>query len=243
MYRLSGAHWQQLNPPTVPLNMSDVAWNPGAGHGLALSFYDPVAGYGPRGFTLAGANVSQVYLTSWPSIRFGHLMAFDAARGVYVLHGGGNGFGGAAYADTWEYSPGPSAAYATFGAGCLGSRGVPTLAPQGNSLPRVNTTFTVQANNLPLTGPAFLFFGLSNTSYGVTPLPFHLAPIGAPGCNLLVSGDLIFGFPNILGVGTWSFTVPNQPGIQFFQQAFAFDPAANSLALTVTNGGQGTVGN
>jgi hypothetical protein len=186
-------------------------------------------------------------MTSWPSVRLGHLLAYDVGRGVYVLHGGESGpvgsIGSICYSDTWEYTPGPGAAYSTFGAGCLGSRGVPTLQPQSNALPRVNTPFTVQANNLPLTGPAFLFFGLSNTNYGPTPLPFDLAPVGAPGCNLAVSGDLLFGFPNILGVGTWTFTVPNQPGVVFYQQAFAFDPAANSLGLTVTNGGRGTVGN
>ena len=216
-------------------------WSPSNGASFGVTFADPAIGAHPRAFLSSNATFQETFLTSWPSLRQGHLLAYDAARSRFVLHGGTSAQ--ASLNDTWEYTPGPGAAYSTFGAGCLGSRGVPTLLPQSNTLPRVNTPFTVQANNLPLTGPAFLFFGFSNTSYGPTPLPFNLAPVGAPGCNLYVSGDLLFGFPNVLGVGTWTFNVPNQPGVTFFQQAFAFDPLANSLGLTVTNGGQGTVGN
>jgi hypothetical protein len=248
-FEWSGANWVQRYPGSIPLYMNSPVWSPALGASFGVAFMDAVPGgivYAPRAFSVANGSYQQVFLTSWPSLRSFHLMAFDALRGRFVMHGGefyNSSIGSVLMSDTWEYTPGPGAAYSTFGAGCLGSRGVPTLQPQSNALPRVNTPFTVQANNLPLTGPAFLFFGLSNTNYGPTPLPFDLAPVGAPGCNLAVSGDLLFGFPNILGVGTWTFTVPNQPGVVFYQQAFAFDPAANSLGLTVTNGGRGTVGN
>lgn len=239
-FQWTGASWLQVYPPSVPLYTSAMQVSPALGAAFGVSFYDPALGWQPRAFHANNGAFQQVVLTSYPSLRRKHLMAFDSSRGVFVLHGGDVT---SVLSDTWEYTPGPGAAYSTFGAGCLGSRGVPTLLPQSNTLPRVNTPFTVQADDLPLTGPAFLFFGFSNTNYGPTPLPFNLAPVGAPGCNLYVSGDLLFGFPNVLGVGTWTFNVPNQPGVTFFQQAFAFDPPANSLGLTVTNGGQGTVGN
>jgi hypothetical protein len=240
-FEWNGTNWVQRYPPYIPLAMGTADWSPALGAAFGVTFYDPEIGWQPRAFTVANGAYQQVFLTSWPSLRQRHLLAYDIARARFVIHGGSNGV--TELNDTWEYVPGPGASYSTFGAGCLGARGVPTLQPQSGTLPRVNTPFTVQANNLPLTGPAFLFFGLSNTNYGPTPLPFDLAPVGAPGCNLAVSGDLLFGFPNILGVGTWTFTVPNQPGVVFYQQAFAFDPAANSLGLTVTNGGRGTVGN
>ena len=88
----------------------------------------------------------------------------------------------------------------------------------------------------------FLFVGISNTTYGPTPLPFGLGSLGAPGCNVLSSGEDLRLLTNVLGSSLWQWTIPNAPGVSFYNQAFAFDPAANALGLTVSNGGQGTIG-
>jgi hypothetical protein len=88
----------------------------------------------------------------------------------------------------------------------------------------------------------FLFLGLSNTTYGPTPLPFSLAGFGAPGCSVLASGEALYPLTNVLGSAVWQFQVPNFPGTTFYNQAFPFDPAANALGLTTSNCGQGTIG-
>src|SRR5204863_9766642 len=100
----------------------------------------------------------------------------------------------------------------------------------------------LQLGNLPLTGPVFLFAGVSNTTYVPTSLPLSLGFLGAPGCTALASGESLFLLTNVLGSAVWQFAVPNAPGATFYNQAFAFDPPANALGPTVSNAGQATVG-
>ena len=109
-------------------------------------------------------------------------------------------------------------------------------------MPRIGSTFTLQATNLPWTGPVFLFLGLSDTSYSGTPLPFDITGLGAPNCSALCSGDQLHIMSSVLGSGAWSFVVPPVPGATFFNQAFPFDPSANPLGLTTSNGGRGVIG-
>jgi WD40 repeat protein len=66
---------------------------------------------------------------------------------------------------------------------------VPNIAAASASLPRVGQTFQATITNLPLQGLAFVFLGLSNTSYGPTPLPLSLNFLGGTGCSVLASGD------------------------------------------------------
>jgi hypothetical protein len=47
---------------------------------------------------------------------------------------------------------------------------------------------------------------------------------------------------NVLGTALWSFVIPPMPGATFFLQAVPFDPAANPLNLTFSNGGRAVVG-
>ena len=119
---------------------------------------------------------------------------------------------------------------------------MPAIAAQGSSLPRVAQTFNLQANNLPFTGPVFLFLGLSDQTYFGNPLPLSLGSIGAPNCSLLCSGDQLQVLTNVLGSAVWNFTVPPFPGATFFNQAIVLDPTANALGLTTSNGGRGIIG-
>ncbi len=167
-------------------------------------------------------------------------MAFDPTRGVCVLFGGYNQ--GGYMADTWEFDLGPLASFTSYGVGCAGSRGVPNLAAQGTSQPRIGSTFTAQVTNLPWTGPAFLVLGLSNTTYGSTPLPIDLGFLGAPTCALRTSIDDIQGVVNILGSASWNWTVPPIPGASFFVQVLPIDPGVNALALTASNACHGVIG-
>ena len=197
-------------------------------------------------WTFAGSNSARLGLGAEPTRRQGAGAAFDPLRHRTVVFGGINGpVNGTqlyALADTWEFELGAGAAFTTFGSGCAGSRGVVALDAQNNSLPRVGRTFELHVGNLPFTGPAFLFLGFSDQSYGPTPLPFVLDGLGAPGCSILASGDALMLLSNVLGNAAWTLPIPNVGGTVFFTQAFALDPAANALGLTSSNGGQATVG-
>jgi hypothetical protein len=87
-----------------------------------------------------------------------------------------------------------------------------------------------------------MFVGFSDQQYGSVPLPASLAILGAPQCTLYISGDLLYGMTNVLGVSTWTLPIPNTPGFTFYNQAVVFDPVANPLGLTLTNAGRSIVG-
>src|SRR5262249_27523529 len=133
-------------------------------------------------WTLANGISAQLANSSEPSHRVNAAAAFDPVRGRMVLFGGANApisTNPFALGDTWEFALGAGPAYSTYGSGCAGARGVPSIAAQGTSLPHVGQTFSLQVNNLPFTGAVFLFAGVSNTTYGPTPLPLSLGFLGA----------------------------------------------------------------
>ncbi len=187
----------------------------------------------PRTCLFRNGSSSELFLTSYPP-ELPACVAYDSNRGVFVAF--------VADGSIWELNLGPSAQFSTFGAGCLGSRSTPSLAPQQGHLPRIGTNFTLQALNLPLAGPVFLAIGASDTLYGPTPLPLNLGPLGAPQCNLLVGIDNLYSTSNVLGAAAWTFPIPNIPGGIFFSQAVVFDAAANQFGVTLSNGGRGVVG-
>ena len=170
-------------------------------------------------------------------------MVFDSARGRFGLFGGSASPGSLSlFGDTWEVDLGPSPSFTPYGTGCTGSRGIPHLAAQTNSVPRTGTTFSARTSNLPWTAPTFLLFGLSNTNSSGLPLPFDLGIAGAPGCSLLASIDDIQATNNVLGTAVWSLAVPTLPGASFYVQSVAFEASANSLGVVLSNAGHGTLG-
>lgn len=236
-----GTNWTQRFPASSPTPR----------RGAALC-YDPVAGLtflfggrdasGPLSDMWAwdGTKWTQLTLSSRPAARFDHAMVFDPVRDQIVLFGGSNG---GYLRDTWTYARGALGSYSFFGTGCPGPRGTPTLSVFGGQVPRAGQAFSVQIGNLPLTGPVWMFLGLSKTNYNGLPLPADLSIIGMLGCRLYVSGDLIFPVQNILGVGLWTITMPAVlAGAPIFNQAIVFDPGVNPLSLTVSNAGEGVVG-
>ena len=78
--------------------------------------------------------------------------------------------------------------------------------------------------------------GFSQTAWGPVPLPVRLDALGAPGCELLQSLDLVF--PTLPGT-VENLPVPADPGLVggvVFTQALLLDPAVNALGLYTTNG-------
>lgn len=135
------------------------------------------------------------------------------------------------------------ASYRTFGAGCAGSLGVPSLAAAPGSSPTIGTTMQVALGNLPLS-LAVMATGFSNTvAAGSLPLPFSLASSGFPGCDLLVD-PLVTQF--LIGSGnaaTWNFTIPldnSFVGMSLFNQGVSLDTTAAGAAFS--NGGSMVIG-
>lgn len=135
------------------------------------------------------------------------------------------------FAGTFHYSVvgnGDLAGYGFFGSGCPGTLGISNL--ENDSEPSLGNTMIVTANNLPQNA-AIMLVGFSKTVSGLGALPLSLGAFGAPGCNLRVSPDA-----NVLMLGTgnqatWTFPVPNNAafvGLNLYNQAVVFDPAANA---------------
>jgi hypothetical protein len=133
---------------------------------------------------------------------------------------------------------------ATFGSGCPGSAGVPSLLFSG--VPTLGTTFDVQCSNLASNSIGLWLLGFSQTQWNGAPLPLSLTPLGFPGCTLQVSPDV----PEPLATPgaslvTRSFTVPTAATLatfEFFLQVAMFDSGAAG-GIAFSNGGRVFVGN
>jgi hypothetical protein len=133
--------------------------------------------------------------------------------------------------------------YTTFGTGCPGGLGIPTLAAATGSKPILGTVLQVNLGNLPF-GVGLMITGLSNTLLGgAIPLPFPLAGLGFPGCDLLV--DPLF-MDTVIGPGTsgtWNFPIPYNPalaGFTFYNQGASLE--AGPALLAFSNGGTAVLG-
>lgn len=131
--------------------------------------------------------------------------------------------------------------YSSFGAGCAGSAGAPTLT--GNGSPRLGSAFTVTLGNLPL-NVAFMATGFSNTAAfgGGVLLPLSLAGQGFPGCDLLVDPVATQVLIGTGGSATWNFQTPTSPafaGLRFYNQGISLDTVP---AAAFTNGGAAVIG-
>jgi PKD repeat protein len=135
-----------------------------------------------------------------------------------------------------------AAGYGYFGAGCVGTLGIPSNTAA--SQPRLGTTAALVVDRLALNA-AFFLFGFSRTTSTLGPLPLDLAPFGAPGCPARVSPDatnLIFGSAN---AATLNFTIPNAlslVGVQFFTQALSLDPTVNTLGGVLSDAAAMVIG-
>lgn len=244
-YQWNGFGWNQRPTTIAPGFLAGLATDPSRNRIVLLDGDYPgsltVGGsQDQHTWTYADGSVSRVPTAFAPVPRQSAAMTFDSNRAVVVMFGGS--IGGSSLADTWEFDLGPLASYTSYGSGCTGTFGIPTIAPASGSLPRIGTTFTLQASNLPLSGPAFLAIGFSDTVYSGAPLPLDLGVIGAPGCNLLCAIDGLYPLTNVLGTATWSIGIPVIPGGRFFNQVIPFDPTANPLGLTTSNGGHAVLG-
>ena len=123
------------------------------------------------------------------------LLAHDLRRGATV-HGLGGGEG------TWIYGPTAAGEFGLFGAACGGSLGVPWMLPRFGQRPEHRRRLPASAAAAAGRALAFGLFGFSNTNwFGVGPLPYSMAPLGSPGCDLRVEPDFVAVLPLQNGQG------------------------------------------
>jgi hypothetical protein len=89
-------------------------------------------------------------------------------------------------------------------------------------------------------------FGFSDTDLpGFGPLPFDMAPFGAPGCFLLCDVVAINLIVQAGGSAQYSLAIPPNIGLlglEFFNQAYVSDAPANALGFTTSNGARAVIG-
>lgn len=148
------------------------------------------------------------------------------------------------YVTAWQDSS-SLAEYSSFGMGCAGSLGTPTLAAAPGSRPTLGSTFQAEIGNLPL-GAALMATGLSNaiTSGGIA-LPVNLSFLGMTGCSQYVDALVLDYVTGGTTTATWSWAIPNNPilfGYEFYNQGFSLDPSANSFGFVASNAAVGKLG-
>ncbi len=195
-------------------------------------------------WTWNGTTWTQQQPATSPAPRHAMGMAYDTARDTHVMFGGRSG---SSLSDTWWYGSAGQASYSQFGIGCPDPNGAtPHLAGVVGAEPRIGTTTTVRASNLPIavTVPIFVF-GTSNAVDPGPPtyaLPLDLGILGWPGCQQLVSDDASFLSITNTGQADYSINVPldfSLVGYEFHVQAFVlFTPSG----VAVSNGVTGVVG-
>ncbi len=121
---------------------------------------------------------------------------------------------------------------------------VPSISNVGT--PRLNKTIGFTVSKAPMRATAMLLFGQNNRAWQGGVLPLDLGPLGAPGCALLVSPDVIlFGFTDRIGFASVTLQVPGSSsllGVRFFNQWVIHDRSANNLGLVLSAGGAGVIG-
>jgi hypothetical protein len=133
-------------------------------------------------------------------------------------------------------------AWKPYGLGCSGTSGRLTLSRVNNAVRGAN--YQVTLDNLPSSAIGRFhalslgFSSLFSPQFGVS-LPFTLVGLGAPGCYVQASSELMFYQLNTgASSHTYSIAIPASPsflGVMFFNQGFAEDPTANSLGVTTSN--------
>ena len=225
---------QGRGKPT-PVDITDFVLSPGGSYGIAISYNGTGMAYtNGKGGAGSLTTIKNADLT---------LKAGVSRAGRFS----GSKFDPRIWNGTIYYSKAATAFYGTFGAGCKGPSGTPSIAAFSSSLPKLGTLFRVSLAGMPTTSRlALMITSVSNNSFNGAPiLPLDLKVAGAPGCLLLVDPFLFTPVPLIKGKGTMNLPIPNLPalkGIAFFQQALGFDTKANAAGFIVSNGGMGILG-
>ena len=125
------------------------------------------------------------------------------------------------------------------------SPAVPSLTATG--LPQFGTTLTLQLAGGPSFGLGFMVYASDRTQWQTIPTPVDLGLVGAPGCFLQTSSDVLdLVVLDVAGQGSSSIAIPSNPllgGFTFHNQAAMLTPGVNALGVLLGNAGTAVVGN
>ena len=188
-----------------------------------------------------GVNWIQVAAASNPGALAAHAFVFDSARLQGVMFGGHDTI---TYpARTWTYG-GVLSSSTQYGAGC----GSPALGLWPSFPPNIGATASALISDPP-TPLASVAMGVSDTFFnGLPTLPYDLASLNMPTCQLLQSSD-VFGLavtqvtPTLL---RFDAAIPLDVALQgrhVYLQAFCWAPGANAAQIVTSNGIDWQIGN
>ncbi len=105
-----------------------------------------------------------------------------------------------------------------FGTPCTGTAGFAPILGAATNASR-GASFKVELHNAPPATAALGILGFSNKKFGAFPLPLPLAALGAPGCELNVSLDLVTAMPTAgtgagNGTASWNYPIPNDASLK-----------------------------
>lgn len=246
-----GSAWQAFAPTTVPpageglvfdrergqcvlaAGSSLWSWDGANWHALAIPWSGGELGYDVARDRLVRSVAAPVPMqqewdgTAWVTIggsEVAPVRTFNLATGTFM---GYDGRGLRTLGD-------PAAAtIQPFGAGCLGTVGVPVL--HGEAPPRLGHALALRVEHLPVGAPWIGVLGRDVPTWLGLPLPIDLTPAGMPGCAVLAPLEV----DELRSGADWPIAVPNAPALlggTFAVQAYVFDAAANALGLTLSNG-------
>ncbi|MEZ6035981.1 MAG: hypothetical protein R3F29_00780 [Planctomycetota bacterium] len=185
-----------------------------------------------------GAAWTQVAVQGPPN-GFGSL-SYDPMRGVMVAMRGGS---------TWEYvaDANAPASFSTYGAGCVGPAGVPSLDHVSGSLPRIGSVLQMTVQNLPASvfNVAVGFWGTDASSWAGLPIPVSLTPLGFTGCDAWLAPLAVVTLNNTAGTAAWNVPIPMNAlalGADLYFQAGVLVPGWNPGGFVFSNAGHAVVG-
>ncbi len=253
--------WYTVAPPPATVSGTIRITGYGTGNGTAGS---PVGNQAQK--THTGPRVSTstanalAYATDTTGGNSGSPVIFEGTGEVIGVHthggctssGGSNKGTSSARAD-WTAARQATLAlrtvggFRTFGQGCGGASGVPSLTYTG--IPELGLAYTVRIGSLNTTPGLFgtLVTGFSDTQWSGGALPAPLDAFGLQGCTLHVSSDAVEVLVPNQGQTLRSYTVPLATaflGLELHHQYLGLDPTAtNTVGAVASNGGSVTLGN
>ena len=223
------------------------------GVGLGQPFFLPAGSYGVAVYyEIGGGTTTNVAYTNGPA-------AAPYVGADMIIHPNGVGCSSTSTLGPCAFQPrlwnggfyyevcstAQNAASGVYGIGCAGTAGVvPGL--DAASMPVSGGAYSLDVTNMPAPGIALMMFGSDKTVFNGLPLPLDLGIVGAAGCNLHQSADVLATVVAVGSTGNWTFNVPTNPAltcIEFYNQAAVLDATANALGFSFSNARAGVIGN
>ncbi|MBL8899806.1 MAG: hypothetical protein JNM84_19400 [Planctomycetes bacterium] len=242
-----GGQWQQLAPLASPpaLHSHGLTYDAARQRVVLFGGVDAQNVARSEHWEFDGLRWTQRTAAPAPGARGNVSIVYDARREQVVMHGGVSSGPVQLFSDTWLLESAWSSRFLAYGTACTASFGTPRLRALDEARPWIGESFTVLAEPVSPAGGALLLLGASRQTWNGMALPFDLGVIGATGCELLTSIDLVQPMSSSGAQARFTLTVPRDPalfGAEFAMQALVGDAGGSSAGFVTTDGRVGVVG-